>query len=154
MAAHQAPLSLGFSRQEYSPIFLPGEEYSPGKNIPSPTHACMLSYFSCVQLCANLRTAVHQVPLFMGFSRQEYWGGLPFFFSIWATREVVVKSVRVVIVQINKYWYLHIDFLHSSIMHQVIFKILCCILRICCILIIFMYAITCFMNCSSPLLGP
>ena len=23
-------------------------------------------------------TVTHQVPLFMGFSRQEYWGGLPF----------------------------------------------------------------------------
>jgi len=27
---------------------------------------------------ATLWTAAHQVPLFMGFSRQEYYGGLPF----------------------------------------------------------------------------
>ena len=35
------------------------------------------SCFSCVRLCATLWTA-HQAPLFTGFSRQEYWSGLPF----------------------------------------------------------------------------
>ena len=39
--------------------------------------ACMLSYFSHVQLFVNLWTVTHQVPLSMGFSRQEYWSGLP-----------------------------------------------------------------------------
>ena len=38
----------------------------------------MLSHFSHVQLCATLWTAAHQAPLSMGFSRQEYWNGLPF----------------------------------------------------------------------------
>ena len=33
---------------------------------------------SCVQLLATPRTAVHQAPPSMGFSRQEYWSGLPF----------------------------------------------------------------------------
>ena len=33
---------------------------------------------SHVQLFATLRTAAHQAPLSMGFSRQEYWSGLPF----------------------------------------------------------------------------
>ena len=37
----------------------------------------MLSHFSCVQLFATLWTVAHQVPLSMGFSRQEYWSGLP-----------------------------------------------------------------------------
>ena len=46
---------------------------------PSPMHACMLSLFSCVQCCATLWTAAEdQAPLSMGFSRQEYWSGLPF----------------------------------------------------------------------------
>ena len=40
-------------------------------------HACMLSHFSRVQLFATLWTVAHQAPLFMGFSRQEYWRGLP-----------------------------------------------------------------------------
>ena len=40
--------------------------------------ACMLSYFSCVQLCVTQWTIACQVPLSMGFSRQEQWNGLPF----------------------------------------------------------------------------
>ena len=36
-----------------------------------------LSSFSCVWLCATLGTIVHQAPLSMGFSRQEYWAELP-----------------------------------------------------------------------------
>ena len=38
----------------------------------------MLSHFSRVTLFATLRTVVLQGPLSMGFSRQEYWSGLPF----------------------------------------------------------------------------
>ena len=40
-------------------------------------HACMLSRFSHVRRCATLWTAAHQAPLSTGFSRQEYWSGLP-----------------------------------------------------------------------------
>ena len=40
--------------------------------------ACVLSCFSCVQLFSTLWAVVHQAPLSMGFSRQEYWSGLPF----------------------------------------------------------------------------
>ena len=38
----------------------------------------MLSYFSCVQLFGNLWTVACEAPLSMGFSRQEYWSGVPF----------------------------------------------------------------------------
>ena len=38
---------------------------------------CVLSHFDCVQLFATLWTIAHQAPLCMGFSRQEYWSGLP-----------------------------------------------------------------------------
>ena len=38
---------------------------------------CVLSHLSCVQLFAALWTVAHQPPLSMGFSRQEYWSGLP-----------------------------------------------------------------------------
>ena len=38
----------------------------------------LLSRFSRVQLCATSQTAAHQAPLSLGFSRQEYWSGLPF----------------------------------------------------------------------------
>ena len=37
----------------------------------------MLIHFSCVRLFAIPWTVVHQAPLSMGFSRQEYWSGLP-----------------------------------------------------------------------------
>ena len=67
-AAHQAPLSLRFSRQEHW----------SGLPFPSQMHACMLSHFSRVWLCVTLWTAAHQAPMSMGFSRQEHWSGLPF----------------------------------------------------------------------------
>ena len=38
---------------------------------------CMLSCFSPVWLFVILWTAAYQDPLNMGFSRQEYWSGLP-----------------------------------------------------------------------------
>ena len=40
--------------------------------------ACMLGCFSCVRLFVTLWTTACQAPLSMGFSRQEYWIGLPF----------------------------------------------------------------------------
>ena len=49
MAAHQAPLSLGFSRQEYW----------GGLLFPPPMHTCMLSHFNCVRLCVTPWTAAH-----------------------------------------------------------------------------------------------
>ena len=67
-AAHQASLSLGFSRQEHW----------SGLPFPIPMHACMLSRFSRVRLCETPWTVVQQVPLATGFSRQEYWHGMPF----------------------------------------------------------------------------
>ena len=38
---------------------------------------CVLSCFSHVRLFATPCTAARQAPLFMGFSRQEHWSGLP-----------------------------------------------------------------------------
>ena len=37
----------------------------------------VLSHFSCVRLFATLWIVTHQAPLSVGFSRQEYWSGLP-----------------------------------------------------------------------------
>ena len=42
-------------------------------------YVCMLSHFSHVQLFATLWNVAYQAPLSMGFSRHEYWSGLPFF---------------------------------------------------------------------------
>ena len=73
----QAPLSVGFC---------------PGKNTGVGCHALLqgifptqdpslllllLSRFSRVRLCATPWTAAYQAPPPMGFSRQEYWSGMP-----------------------------------------------------------------------------
>ena len=54
-------------------------------------HACMLSHFCRVQLCATLWTEAHQVSLSTGFSRQEYWSGLPFVHVI---RKIVMADLH------------------------------------------------------------
>ena len=41
-------------------------------------HARLLSSFSHIQLFVTPWTVAHQAPLSMGFSRQEYWSGLPY----------------------------------------------------------------------------
>ena len=46
--------------------------------LSQPRYACMLNCFSHVQIFATPQTVAHQAPLFVGFSRQEYWSGLPF----------------------------------------------------------------------------
>ena len=73
----------------------------PKYSIRSLGHAaCMLSCFSHVPLCATLWTAAYQAPLSMGFSRQEYWSGLPFPSPHWSissvqfSRLVVLDSLR------------------------------------------------------------
>ena len=38
----------------------------------------LLSHFSRVRLCATPQKVAHQAPPSLGFSRQEYWSGLPF----------------------------------------------------------------------------
>ena len=65
--AHQAPRSLGFSRQEHWSE-LP---------FPSPMHVCMLSRFSHVRLCDPMDSSppgssVHRI------LQQEYWMGCHF----------------------------------------------------------------------------
>ena len=74
MAAHQASPSLGFSRQEHW----------SGLSFPSPMHESekwkwkvKVKSLSCVQLWATPWTAAYQAPPSMGFSRQEYWSGVP-----------------------------------------------------------------------------
>ena len=58
------------------------EAITEGNNLEATGHRLkpcgyygLLSYF---QLCATPWTVAYQVPLSVGFSRQEYWSGLPF----------------------------------------------------------------------------
>ena len=68
-AAHQAPLSLGFSRQEYCVgcHFL----------LQCRKVKVKMKSLNRVQLLGTPWTAAHQALPSMGFSRQEYWSGLP-----------------------------------------------------------------------------
>ena len=71
-AAHEAPPSLGFSRQEHW----------SGLPFPSPMHErekgkVKVKLLSHVRLFATPWTAAHQAPPSMGVSRQEYWSGVP-----------------------------------------------------------------------------
>ena len=85
--ANQAPPSMGFSRQEYwsgLPFLFPGD-----LNL-GPRHCMQTLYrlshyssvwvksFTCVWLFAIPWTVAYQASQSMGFSRQEYWSGLPF----------------------------------------------------------------------------
>ena len=85
-AAHRAPPSMGFSRQEYwsgvplpSPLPLLTKTLIPSnQGPPLQPPACVLGCFSHVPLFVTPRTVAHQAPLSMGFSRQEYQSGLSF----------------------------------------------------------------------------
>ena len=50
---------------------------SPDLTMPFFSCACVLSHFSRVWFFVTVGTVAHQAPLSMGFSRQEYWSGLP-----------------------------------------------------------------------------
>ena len=48
-----------------------------GKKVMTKLLLLLLSRFSCVRLFATPWTAAFQAPLSMGFSKQEYWSGVP-----------------------------------------------------------------------------
>ena len=70
-------------RPTYMKIFFNSKYYSIYifnylLDISSYIYVCVLSCFSHIRLFVTLWTVAHQAPLSMGFSRQEYWSGLPF----------------------------------------------------------------------------
>ena len=94
--ACQAPLSMGFSKQEFwneLPCPLPGNLSYPVIELSSPAAPALqvdslpLSHQkgkerevvqSCPTLWDPMDCSLHQAPVSMGFSRQEYWSRLPF----------------------------------------------------------------------------
>ena len=50
----------------------------------------LLSRFSRVRLCVTPQTAAHQAPPSTGFSRKEYWSGLPL-----PSPEVLVEGMKI-----------------------------------------------------------
>ena len=65
-AAHQAPLSLGFSRQEHWSGFSNAWKWK-----------VKVKLLSCVRPSVTPWTAAYQALPSMGFSRQEHWSGVP-----------------------------------------------------------------------------
>ena len=131
--ACQAPLSMVFSGQEYwsglpcpPPWDLPVPWVKP-VSLTSPAlagrffttsanweaHFIVTQLLSCVWLFVTPWTVACQAPLSIGFSRQEYWRGLPFlspedlsnpgiepavadgFFNHWTTKETQCKATTV-----------------------------------------------------------
>ena len=92
-AARQVTLSVGFSRQEYwSGLPVPSPQDLPN---PGLLHCRQIVFHlsyredlsqgesesevaqSCPTLCDPMDCVAYQAPPSMGFSRQEYWSGLP-----------------------------------------------------------------------------
>ena len=78
-------MSVSVQPHRRQPTRLPHPWYSPGKNTAIGFHfllQCMKvksesEVLNRVPLLATPWTAAHQAPLSMGFSRQEYWSGVP-----------------------------------------------------------------------------
>ena len=84
---HQAPPSLGFSRQEHW----------SGLPFPSPMHESekwkvKVKLLSRVRLLATPWAAAYQAPPSMGFSRQEYWSGVPLPSPIHSSRNYLLRA--------------------------------------------------------------
>ena len=73
-AAHQAPMSLGFS----------SKNTGVGCYFLLQCMKVKVKSLSPVQLLATPWTAAHQAPPSMGFSRQEYWSGVPLPSLMWS----------------------------------------------------------------------
>ena len=56
------------------PVFIPMSKKGKAKECSK----IKVMSLSCVQLFATPWTRTYQTPLFMGFSKQEYWNGFPF----------------------------------------------------------------------------
>ena len=82
MAGHWKLLTESFiKRTQCWPFYGPQAFEASWNGEKSLMSGCLMSEWkllSHVQLFANLWTVVHQAPLSMGFSRQEYWSRTPF----------------------------------------------------------------------------
>ena len=83
---YQAGMPCTYSLCEINVGLAPNSlRISPGHSITTSdsvvpsrcVRACVLNQYSRVRLFGTLWTGVHQALLSIGFSRQEYWSGLP-----------------------------------------------------------------------------
>ena len=121
---YKKPIANIIVNGERLKTFLPKSGTSQGC-LPSPllfntvleVLPLLLSHFSRVQLCVTPQTGVHQVPLSLGFSRQEHWSGLTFpspmhdseKSSLKSTKhENKIKSIQIRMGKVKNYFYLQI----------------------------------------------
>ena len=97
------PLLLGYIQGQLSNVYFCLRAFSgyssprcKGLMIPpTTTSAWVLSCFSHLQPFVTLWTVAQKAPLSMGFSRQEYWSGLPFLLQgIFLTQGLHPVSLR------------------------------------------------------------
>ena len=103
-AAHQASLSLGFSRQEHWSGF--AISFSNAWKCKVKVKVKSLSR---VWLLATPWTAAYQAPPSMGFSRQQYWSGVPLAFSQRMDRwklKLLINSYQQIKSEKTKYGYM------------------------------------------------
>ena len=74
-------MSSSVRPHRWQPTRRPRPRDSPGKNTGVDCHFLLqcvkVKLLSCVQLLATPWTAAYQAPPSMGFSRQDYWSGVP-----------------------------------------------------------------------------
>ena len=99
------------------PTRLPCPWDSPGKTTGVGCHFLSNAWkwkvkgklLSRVRLFTTSWTAAHQAPLSMGFSRQEYWSGVP---SLLRTASLKYDKVNISLsLQIQSHWWLLLDIL-------------------------------------------
>ena len=84
----------------WQPTRLPRPWDSPGKNSGVGCHfllQCMkvkVKSLSHIRLLATPWTAAHQAPQSMGFSRQEYWSGMPLPYLTIDQQKIRIKKER------------------------------------------------------------
>ena len=87
---------------------------SPGKNTGVGCHfllQCMkvknkVKLLSHVRLSATPWTAAHQAPPSMGFSRQEYWSGLPLPSPLFHSKDIYLfEIVSIIMIWDHHNWY-------------------------------------------------
>ena len=80
-AVQAEPKAVQRNVHSWMPSWSPGAGFPLSGHQPTgsqlPSGSLLLSHFSRVRLLATPWTAAYQAPPSMGFSRQEYWSGVP-----------------------------------------------------------------------------
>ena len=139
--------------QRWQPTRLPRPWDSPGKNTGVGCHfllQCMkvkmkVKSLSRVRLPATLWTAAYQAPPSMGFSRQEYWSGVPLPSPLYIYIYILLKyswlamfQVHSKVIQLYKYTYIIFEIIfHHRLLQDINYNSLDHTVNLCCLLHIY-----------------